>query len=170
MVTRKSPWLWISLLVGGLVTGALGVIFIVLNLEQADQLASVVGVFVALAGLGVSVYGVVLARRGEASSPAASSSSSSASALGTDAITARRERSVAARDNSGVIQASDAGHATITGAGDTMNTIKGGTFHAPVTMARDITGPPAVPPSPPSASPPDGPDAQSSPGERASHG
>ncbi|MDP4505791.1 hypothetical protein [Nonomuraea turcica] len=138
MVTRKSPWLWISLLVGGLVAGALGVIFIVLDLEQADQLASVVGVFVALAGLGISVYGVVLARRGQASSPVSSSAT-------------------AARSGA------DAGHTTITGAGDTNNTIKGGTFHAPVTMARDITGPPVLPPTPPPPSPSEGPDGSEQP-------
>ncbi|MEU6722419.1 hypothetical protein ABZ917_01760 [Nonomuraea wenchangensis] len=133
MVTRKSPRLWISLLAGGLVAGALGVIFIVLDLERADQLTSVIGVFVALAGLGISVYGVVLARGGEASSPVSSSA---------DAVPSGAE----------------AGHTTSTGAGDTNNTIKGGTFHAPVTMARDITGPPVPPPTPPPASPSDGPD------------
>ncbi|WP_188193297.1 hypothetical protein [Nonomuraea sp. SYSU D8015] len=138
MATRKSPWLWISLLAGGLVAGALGVIFIVLDLEQADQLAGVVGVFVALAGLGISVYGVVLARRGEASSPVCSS-----------ATTAR--------------SGADAGPTIITGAGDTNNTIKGGTFHAPVTMARDITGLPVPPPTRPPASPSDGPDGPEQP-------
>ncbi|WP_219465805.1 hypothetical protein, partial [Nonomuraea rhizosphaerae] len=71
MATRKSPWMWISLVAGGLAAGALGVIFVVLDLARADQLASVVGVFVALAGLVVSVYGVMLARRGEGSRPAA---------------------------------------------------------------------------------------------------
>ncbi|MBT2235778.1 hypothetical protein [Nonomuraea sp. NEAU-A123] len=151
MVTRKSPWPWISLLVGGLIAGALGVIFIVLDLEQADQLASVVGVFVALAGLSISIYGVVLARRGEDSSPDSSPATAPPSSAGT--ITASGEGSVAVRDNSGVIQTGDAGHATITGTGDTKNTIKGGTFHAPVTMARDITGPPtAQPPLPPASS------------------
>jgi hypothetical protein len=157
MATRKSPWEWISLLAGGMVAGALGVIFIVLDLEQADQLASVVGVFVALAGLGISVYGIVLARRGEVPSTG-SSSAAAAPSPGTDAITASGERSVAVRDNSGMIQTGDAGHATITGAGDTTNTIKGGAFHAPVTMARDITGPPAHQPTSPPASPSDSPD------------
>lgn len=154
MATRKSTWGWISLTVGGLVVGALGTIFIVLDLEQADQLASVVGVFVALAGLGISVYGVVLARR--SSSPASSQATAPRSDI--DAITEREERSVAVRDNFGVIQTGDAGRAAITGAGNASNTITGGTFHGPVTMARDIVGPSAAQLSPPPALPSDDPD------------
>ncbi|MGA4994714.1 hypothetical protein [Nonomuraea bangladeshensis] len=157
MATRKSPWQWISLLAGGLLAGALGVIFIMLDLEQADQLASVVGVFITLIGLGVSVYGVVLARRGEASSPA-TPVATAPSASDADASTAQGERSVAARVNSGVIQTGDHSQATITRTGNTTNRIEGGTFHAPVTMARDITGPPtAQPPQPrdPSSDDPD---------------
>lgn len=42
----------------GAVLGVLGAVFIVIGLEQADRLASVLGVFVGLAGLGVSVYGL----------------------------------------------------------------------------------------------------------------
>ncbi|MBN6051066.1 hypothetical protein JYK22_03885, partial [Nonomuraea sp. RK-328] len=161
MVTWKSPWLWISLTVGGIVVGALGVIFIVLDLEQADQLASVVGVFITLAGLGISVYGVVLARRSEASSAGSSPASSPPS--DTDAVTAAGERPVTIWNNSEVIRTGDAGHTTTTGAGDTSNTIKGGTFHAPVIMARDITGPPAAQPLLPPASSSDGPDVPEQP-------
>ncbi|WP_214324750.1 ATP-binding protein [Nonomuraea sediminis] len=133
MATRKSPWVWISLTVGGLMAGALGVIFIVLDLKQADQLASV---FVALAGLGISVYGVVLARRSETPNPISSPTTTSPPAG--DTIKARGKRSVAVRDNSGVIQTGDTAHST-TGAGDTHNTIEGSTFQGSVTMGRDIT-------------------------------
>ncbi|MEU1729376.1 hypothetical protein [Nonomuraea sp. NPDC005692] len=161
MATRISPWLWISLLAGGVLAGALGVIFIVLDLEQADQLASVVGVFVALAGLSISVYGVVLSRRGDV--PSTGSSPAAAPPLGAGTITASGQRSVAVRDNSGVIQTGNAGYTIYAGAGDTKNTIKGGTFHAPVTMARDITDPPVPQSSPPPASPADIPDAPRQP-------
>ncbi|MER5326642.1 hypothetical protein [Streptosporangium roseum] len=42
----------------GLVIGALGVIFVIMGLDRADQLASVLGAFIGLAGLGTSVYGL----------------------------------------------------------------------------------------------------------------
>ncbi|GAA0821554.1 hypothetical protein GCM10009525_08560 [Streptosporangium amethystogenes subsp. fukuiense] len=42
----------------GAVLGVLGAVFTVIGLEQADRLASVLGVFIGLAGLGVSVYGL----------------------------------------------------------------------------------------------------------------
>jgi hypothetical protein len=43
----------------GLVAVSLGVSFLFLGLEKADQLASTAGAFIGLAGLGVSVYGLV---------------------------------------------------------------------------------------------------------------
>jgi hypothetical protein len=54
----------------GLLLVGLGVLFAVMGLTRADQLASVIGAFATLIGLGTSVYGIVLARRG-AQSPAA---------------------------------------------------------------------------------------------------
>jgi hypothetical protein len=133
MVRRKSPWAWILPVAGGLVAGALGVTFIVLDLEEADQLASVVGVFVALAGLGVSVHGVMPARRGETRSRPSPPASAG------DDLATSGDRSAAPP------QAGEAGgQAAIGRTGDTHNTISGGTFHAPVTMGRDITGPAAL--------------------------
>ncbi|MFE2867855.1 hypothetical protein [Embleya sp. NPDC059259] len=52
-----------ALVVAGLGAVGLGVFFAVAGLEDADKLASVIGVFVGLVGLGLSVYGIVLARR-----------------------------------------------------------------------------------------------------------
>ncbi|MFI6604043.1 hypothetical protein ACIBHX_48100 [Nonomuraea sp. NPDC050536] len=143
--------MWIALVISGLMAGALGVVFIVLDLAQADQLASVIGVFVGLAGLGVSVYGLVLARRGAA--PDSASSPVSATPQTEAAITARGERSVATRENSGVILTGGAERISVTGAGETHNTIDGGIFHGPVIQGRDITGLPAADPSPRSSSP-----------------
>lgn len=106
MVVGRKRWVWISLMAAGGLVGALGVVFVVLGLDRADQLASVVGVFVGLAGLGVSVYGVVLARRTGSPDPP-SSAAAPAPAAGGETIIATGERSVAVRDNSGVIQTGD---------------------------------------------------------------
>ncbi|MEV6860091.1 hypothetical protein AB0M44_03655 [Streptosporangium subroseum] len=145
MAEHKSPWIWISLVVGGLVAGAVGAVLIMLDLEQADQLASVVGVFIAMAGLSVSVYGVLPARRDIAN---ATSSQATASLPVEGAVTAQGKQSVAVPDNAVVTRARDAGHTTITGAGASRNTIKGGTFHGPVAMGRDISGIPVALPQP----------------------
>jgi hypothetical protein len=82
-----------------------GVTFIVLGLEQADQLASVVGVLVGLAGLGVSVYGVVLARPAPPSE--APPAKVDTSVLLRNIISSQGKRSVVVTDNSGVIQTGD---------------------------------------------------------------
>lgn len=57
---------WTSAAVGGAALLALGVYFVVLGLDRADKLASVVGAFAALIGLVVSVYAVAVTRRGPA--------------------------------------------------------------------------------------------------------
>jgi hypothetical protein len=41
----------------------LGVYFATAGLDKADKLASVIGVFIAVAGLGVAVYGLIAERR-----------------------------------------------------------------------------------------------------------
>ncbi|WP_280492401.1 tetratricopeptide repeat protein [Nocardia asiatica] len=55
-----------------IVLGATGIglgiwLFVSLDLDEGDKLASVVGMFVGIAALGISIYGVVLARRDEGS-------------------------------------------------------------------------------------------------------
>jgi hypothetical protein len=52
---RRMAWLAVAFLMGAGCAG-LGLIFALQGLERADQLASVVGVFVGLAGLGVAIY------------------------------------------------------------------------------------------------------------------
>ncbi len=52
-----------ALVIAGLAVVGLGTFFAVTGLDNADKLASVIGVFVGLAGLGLSVYGIVLGRR-----------------------------------------------------------------------------------------------------------
>jgi Co/Zn/Cd efflux system component len=55
---------WAASIIGGLALIGLRVFFVVNGLDRASKLASVIGVFVGLLGLVVSVYGVALARRG----------------------------------------------------------------------------------------------------------
>nr|QLK01423.1 hypothetical protein HZU44_14460 [Micromonospora carbonacea] len=49
---------------GGLALAALGVYFVVAGLDDGNRLGSAIGLFATLVGLGVSVYGAVLSRRG----------------------------------------------------------------------------------------------------------
>src|SRR5262247_1469570 len=74
-MTRRveSGWRRLALgvavfLVGAGVTG-LGVLFTRQGLEQADQLASVIGAFIGLAGLGLANYSAWLARAALAAGP-----------------------------------------------------------------------------------------------------
>ncbi|MFC7717260.1 hypothetical protein [Nonomuraea recticatena] len=52
---------------------------------------------------------------------------------------------IASTEDRSVFQTGGNARPSITGAGDVTNTIRGGTFHAPVTMGRDITHPPVSP-------------------------
>ncbi|MET8140889.1 hypothetical protein ABZU32_11325 [Sphaerisporangium sp. NPDC005288] len=54
----------------GLVMVALGVALPMAGLDDADKYASVLGAFTGVAGLALSAYGVVLARRAPAEAPA----------------------------------------------------------------------------------------------------
>jgi hypothetical protein len=63
MTGWKRVLAWASTIAGGLALVGLGVVFVVVGLDTADRLASVIGAFAALVGLGLSGYGVVLARR-----------------------------------------------------------------------------------------------------------
>ncbi|MET8143559.1 hypothetical protein ABZU32_24935 [Sphaerisporangium sp. NPDC005288] len=55
--------IWGGAAVAVAAAAGLGVYFARVGLDAADKLASVIGVFVALAGLGVAVYGMVADRR-----------------------------------------------------------------------------------------------------------
>jgi len=54
---------WVVVFAGGLLLAGLGVFLTVQSLDNADKWASVFGLFVGLAGLGVAVSGVAGARR-----------------------------------------------------------------------------------------------------------
>jgi hypothetical protein len=64
---RQVAWLGVAFLLGAGCAG-LGLVFALKGLEQADQLASVIGVFVSLAGLGVALYSAWLGRAALAAS------------------------------------------------------------------------------------------------------
>ncbi|GAA3580800.1 hypothetical protein GCM10022419_072870 [Nonomuraea rosea] len=58
----KRALVWTGAVVAVAPLVGLGIYFARVGLADADQLASVIGVFVALAGLGVSVYGLITGR------------------------------------------------------------------------------------------------------------
>ncbi|TDD58313.1 hypothetical protein [Actinomadura rubrisoli] len=60
--------------VAAMATVGLGGYFAAVGLDEADKLASVIGVFVALAGLAVAVYGLVAERHGGEGEPSPRSS------------------------------------------------------------------------------------------------
>ncbi|MEU6413917.1 hypothetical protein [Microbispora sp. NPDC046933] len=97
---------------------ALAVYLSSVGLEKADKLASVIGLFVGLAGLAVGVWGLLLTHRQEAHAPTSgAATAATAATAGTTGTT-----------GSGV-------RTTI------HNEISGGTFHGPVIQGRTITGP-----------------------------
>ncbi|MGN9786930.1 FxSxx-COOH system tetratricopeptide repeat protein [Nonomuraea sp. ZG12] len=69
MANRRHVMSWAGALTSGVTLFALGALFIRTGLDNADKLASVIGAFVGVAGLGGSLYGLVLARRSLDSPP-----------------------------------------------------------------------------------------------------
>lgn len=55
---------WVGGVVAVACAAGLLVYFVVVGLDEADKLASVIGAFVGLAGLALAGYGIVVARRG----------------------------------------------------------------------------------------------------------
>lgn len=60
MSRRALTWSGVAVALGAL--AALGWYFIAVGLDRADKLASVLGVFVGLLGLGLAIYGTVSSR------------------------------------------------------------------------------------------------------------
>jgi hypothetical protein len=61
-VSRRVAVLAVVLLAGAALV-ALGLSFVAVGLYEASEIAGVIGAFVGLIGMGLSVYGIVLARR-----------------------------------------------------------------------------------------------------------
>ncbi|MEV4169445.1 hypothetical protein [Nonomuraea sp. NPDC049709] len=96
---RKRRLVWGGVVVAVVAMAGLGVYFVRVGLEHADKLASVIGVFVALIGLVIAVYGVVGERAGDQPVQEAEVKPD---------VSASGSRSVAiGGDNSGVISTGD---------------------------------------------------------------
>ena len=61
-VSRRVAVLAVVLLAGAALV-VLGLSFVAVGLDEASEIAGVIGAFVGLVGTGLSVYGIVLARR-----------------------------------------------------------------------------------------------------------
>jgi hypothetical protein len=64
MTGGKRVLVWVGLGVAGIALVGMGVFFGVTRLDDADKWGSVVGALAALLGFPMTVYGIVLARRG----------------------------------------------------------------------------------------------------------
>jgi hypothetical protein len=64
MTGWQRVMVWIGAIAAGFALIGLGVYLVVIGLDRADKVASVIGMFAGLAGLALAAYGVVLTRRG----------------------------------------------------------------------------------------------------------
>ncbi|WP_174551784.1 hypothetical protein [Herbidospora mongoliensis] len=102
---RRRVLIWGGIAVAMVAAIGLGVYLSRVELAEADQLASVIGVFVALAGLGVALYGLLAGRSGGGVDAAAEDSGDGQTRPN---VTASGERSVAiGGDNSGIVSTGD---------------------------------------------------------------
>lgn len=100
------------------------------GLDDADKLASVIGLFVGLVSLAVGVWGLLLTRREHARTPA-SGTGAPGNGAANGAAAGTGTRTETGRVSSGV-----------------HNEISGGTFHGPVVQGHTITGPAVSGPGP----------------------
>ncbi|WP_182879049.1 hypothetical protein [Microbispora sp. H10949] len=125
--------------IAALVAGAaLAVYLSSVGLDDADKLASVIGLFVGLVSLAVGVWGLLLTRREHARTPA-----SGKGAPGNDAAN-RAAAATGTRTGTGT----ETGTETGTVSSGVHNEISGGTFHGPVVQGHTITGPAVSGPGP----------------------
>ncbi|MBO4272431.1 hypothetical protein [Microbispora triticiradicis] len=97
------------------------------GLDDADKLASVIGLFVGLVSLAVGVWGLLLTRREHARTPAS----------GTGAT----GNAAANRAAAGTGTRTGTGTETGRVSSGVHNEISGGTFHGPVVQGHTVTGP-----------------------------
>jgi hypothetical protein len=88
---RRRVLIWAGVVVAVAAMAGLGVYFWRVGLDDADKLASVIGVFVALAGLGAAVYGLFSDRapagaQARAARPEVSASGTGSAAVGGDNV------------------------------------------------------------------------------------
>lgn len=63
MTGVKRVLVWVAVIAGGVSLLGFGSAFVIADLDAADKFGSVLGSLCALVGLGLSIYGVILARR-----------------------------------------------------------------------------------------------------------
>jgi len=121
VTTLSKVWRWLGGMVLGLALAGLGVALWRSGLEDADRWASVIGVFLNIAGLAITVASAIAARN--------------AAKPGGDV----KNVIEGGRFNAAVTQARDIGQPAGTPLpGDVSNSIRDGEFYGPVTMARDV--------------------------------
>ncbi|WP_159043150.1 MULTISPECIES: hypothetical protein [unclassified Streptomyces] len=137
-MTSRRVRAWAGAVLGGLGLIALGVFFVRSGLESADRLASVIGVFVGIAGLALAAYGTVQTRRTPSGPPAGHHG---------DVTNVVRDATV----EGSVRQARDAtagrgSHGRAPHAGGVSNSVENSTVRGDLTQSRDTFGdaPPPV--------------------------
>ncbi|MGN9789278.1 hypothetical protein ACTMTF_48360 [Nonomuraea sp. ZG12] len=132
---RRSTWLIFAST--GIALGVLSVFFLRIGTARAGEWAQIIGTFAGIAGLGVTVYSVVLMRR-TTPAPSKETPGSVRNALSGDV-------------NGDIIQARDIGASPdaegdrpASAGGTTANEIRAGTITGFVIQARDIEDPGAM--------------------------
>jgi hypothetical protein len=89
-----------GVLLGGVALVALGVVFVAVGLDKASEISGVIGAVAGVAGLGLSGYGIVLARRQQPGAVTAGAGSQvvSGSTIAGDNIQIGQARDVHLRD------------------------------------------------------------------------
>ncbi|GAA1635505.1 hypothetical protein GCM10009733_035780 [Nonomuraea maheshkhaliensis] len=108
---RKRVLVWGGAVVAVSAVAALAVYLARVGLDEADKLASVIGLFVALAGLGISIRGLTGGRPGDdptSPPPPVSDGAAPGQDVSAPGVSASGPRSVAiGGDNSGIISTGD---------------------------------------------------------------
>ncbi|MCX4391350.1 hypothetical protein OG777_31080 [Micromonospora peucetia] len=145
MTVRGGRGWWLVGAAVGLVVCALGVVLLVrVGLEDADRWASVVGVFLNLAGVVVAAFSAVQARRAATTPPAAGADVDNWIGGGqfTGAVVMGRDLEQVSATGDPVPDPAT-GRPPLAGgpqSGDVSNRIDDGRFHGPVVMGRDMRG------------------------------
>ena len=139
---------WIVGVVLGVTVFALGVFLVKAGLEDADRWSSVIGLFLNIAGLTVTVISAVQARRSAPTDAGTVTNTLRGAEVDGPAVLARDVDQVSL---AGTPPAANTSPAAQPPAGTVKNTVDNGRFHGPLIMGRDIRGmvlPPSDSPRP----------------------
>ncbi|WP_329277890.1 hypothetical protein [Streptomyces sp. NBC_01451] len=62
MTPQRRMWLWIMVAICGLISVGLGIYFIKIGMDRASELSGILGLFISISGLAISIYSVTQAR------------------------------------------------------------------------------------------------------------